>query len=569
VVEPDNLIARTQIEPATENVDDNVSSSLVARNSPQPELKVSTSLWPSPHTAPAKPVSTLSKAPVITSQPKPPVKVNATLPTQQVLTETPQAPVASKVDSQTISSPIITRPPRPIETEISTTFSSTTLSDANIEQPTIPAKVMELKPPAAISTSLPKPPVINSESKKTTQSNANIALPTAPLQNVVQSILSALIPAPSSRIIKPETTKPISYAAMLKSSLKPAEPKSPVPTINDITPIPTIKQTKSEKVTKETSIGTHTVMDTSSLFEPEDVGEEDTESTIDISVIPPMPTNEITPPPPIPRKQVPSGFRNLGNTCFMNAVFQCLIATPYLVDYLLGESYLGDLMFDNWRGTGGVLFDYFVDLVDVACRGEVDVVAPVSLKACVGKYWGGYNGARQEDAQEFLIWLLDMLHEDTNVATRGPKLKRLNLDNLSIPTPYSVFQSLNNTSRSQLHYKIVYTSSPPTKQSTKITYLKRFLPEFNPETGELKFRKVNTFVDFPVWGLDIWPYVDAQGRGDVSRDSCIYDLYAIANHEGGFEYGHYTAQARNVATNQWHDFNDSHVTPINEDELEV
>jgi ubiquitin carboxyl-terminal hydrolase 2 len=32
-------------------------------------------------------------------------------------------------------------------------------------------------------------------------------------------------------------------------------------------------------------------------------------------------------------KYEPAGLRNIGNTCFMNSILQCVIATPYLHHY--------------------------------------------------------------------------------------------------------------------------------------------------------------------------------------------------------------------------------------------
>jgi ubiquitin carboxyl-terminal hydrolase 4/11 len=81
--------------------------------------------------------------------------------------------------------------------------------------------------------------------------------------------------------------------------------------------------------------------------------------------------------------------------------------------------------------------------------------------------------------------------------------------------------------------------------------------------------KISTFVDFPIRGLDLSPFCK-KGRqrkkgkrsraGDRARsaqgsssqeeeevdpdDPFIYDLYAVCNHYGRMEFGHYTAMAR-------------------------
>lgn len=47
----------------------------------------------------------------------------------------------------------------------------------------------------------------------------------------------------------------------------------------------------------------------------------------------------------------------------------------------------------------------------------------------------------------------------------------------------------------------------------------------------------------------------------------LYDLYAVCNHHGTMQGGHYTAQCKNSIDGQWYCFDDSDVQPISEDEV--
>ncbi len=42
----------------------------------------------------------------------------------------------------------------------------------------------------------------------------------------------------------------------------------------------------------------------------------------------------------------------------------------------------------------------------------------------------------------------------------------------------------------------------------------------------------------------------------------IYDLYAVSNHYGSLNGGHYTAFCRNPIDNKWYEFDDSSVSRI-------
>ena len=61
-------------------------------------------------------------------------------------------------------------------------------------------------------------------------------------------------------------------------------------------------------------------------------------------------------------------------------------------------------------------------------------------------------------------------------------------------------------------------------------------------------------------GLDLRPYVLSDG-GDGSN-SLIYDLYAISNHFGSLNGGHYTAYCKNPLDKRWYEFDDSDVSKM-------
>lgn len=75
--------------------------------------------------------------------------------------------------------------------------------------------------------------------------------------------------------------------------------------------------------------------------------------------------------------------------------------------------------------------------------------------------------------------------------------------------------------------------------------------------------KIDTVVDFPINGLDISHYVMSNEKGVPQ----VYDLFAIANHMGSMGFGHYISYAKNPLDQKWYEFDDSHVSRKNENEL--
>ncbi|XP_017563028.1 ubiquitin carboxyl-terminal hydrolase 31 isoform X1 [Pygocentrus nattereri] len=139
------------------------------------------------------------------------------------------------------------------------------------------------------------------------------------------------------------------------------------------------------------------------------------------------------------RDKIPgvSGLKNHGNTCFMNAILQCLSNTDLFAEYLALEQFRGDSMTEEEKPkTNGVhlqrkgaqsrgeVTEQLSRLVRALWTFEYTPQHSREFKNAVSKRAMQYRGNAQHDAQEFLLWLLDRVHEDLNtVGHSRPSIK--------------------------------------------------------------------------------------------------------------------------------------------------
>lgn len=107
----------------------------------------------------------------------------------------------------------------------------------------------------------------------------------------------------------------------------------------------------------------------------------------------------------------------------MNSALQCLShCVPILRAFLSGD-FEDDLNTENPLGKGGEMAQAFGDLAQKLWCGDVQHVSPEGFKRVLSHHATQFQGYEQHDSQEFLAYLLDMLHEDLNRVHNKPYIE--------------------------------------------------------------------------------------------------------------------------------------------------
>ncbi|XP_061348658.1 ubiquitin carboxyl-terminal hydrolase 25 [Gastrolobium bilobum] len=113
----------------------------------------------------------------------------------------------------------------------------------------------------------------------------------------------------------------------------------------------------------------------------------------------------------------PLGLRNLGNSCYLNSVLQCLTYTPPLANFCLRfqHSSLCD------SSASSCPFCILEKQIARSLRVDLPHDAPSKIQSCLRIFAEHFRCGRQEDAHEFLRYVIDACH---NTCLRLKKLRR-------------------------------------------------------------------------------------------------------------------------------------------------
>jgi len=105
----------------------------------------------------------------------------------------------------------------------------------------------------------------------------------------------------------------------------------------------------------------------------------------------------------------PIGLKNLGTTCFMNAVLQNFYNIKPFRDYLYKEEYL-----NNPKINDCPIAEAFTTVIKNLSNSQLSSYTPYEFKQTIGKYNSEFLSNRPNDSRELIQYLLESLHEELN-----------------------------------------------------------------------------------------------------------------------------------------------------------
>ncbi|KAL9445537.1 hypothetical protein AB3S75_018520 [Citrus x aurantiifolia] len=293
-------------------------------------------------------------------------------------------------------------------------------------------------------------------------------------------------------------------------------------------------------------------------------------------------------------RRIGAGLENLGNTCFLNSVLQCLTYTEPLAAYLQSGKHQSSCHIAGFCALCAIQKH-----VSRALQATGRILAPKDLVLNLRCISRNFRNSRQEDAHEYMVNLLESMHkcclpsgvpsESANAYEKslvhkifGGRLRSqvkctqcsycsnkfdpfLDLS-LEIAKADSVLKALNNFTAAELldggekeyHCQRCKQKVRALKQLTvyKAPYvltihLKRFRAHDPGQKNDKKVQFGST--------LDMKPFVSGSYEGDLK-----YTLYGVLVHHGWSTHsGHYYCFVR-TSSGMWYSLDDNRVVQVNE-----
>jgi ubiquitin carboxyl-terminal hydrolase 36/42 len=300
-------------------------------------------------------------------------------------------------------------------------------------------------------------------------------------------------------------------------------------------------------------------------------------------------------------RKLGAGLFNLGETCYINVILQCLTYTPPLAQYLLMRAASA-----RHRHTGFCIYNLLEDHVNGALTpGTESTIAPTALVRNLHLIHRSFKLGRQEDAHEYLLQVLSSMHQRSLQVTGTPDASPDHLSETTLPhcifggflrstltCPSCAHSSVRHDPFLDLSLSLgpgiesvqkalrVFTS-PETltanncwacsacnkrvRASKRLELHRDFLPTvlalhskratFDTSGGTPKLTRHVAFSTT----LDVQPFTCHDSSADESANGgeILYDLYSVVVHNGpGAGAGHFVSFVQN-SNGAWHRMDDT------------
>ncbi|KAF6155104.1 hypothetical protein GIB67_035851 [Kingdonia uniflora] len=293
-------------------------------------------------------------------------------------------------------------------------------------------------------------------------------------------------------------------------------------------------------------------------------------------------------------RRIGAGLQNLGNTCFLNSVLQCLTYTEPFAAYLQSGKHKS-----SCHTAGFCAMCAIQNHVKRALQSTGSILAPKDLVMNLRCISRNFRNARQEDAHEYMVNLLESMHKcclPSGVPTESPSAYEKSLVHKIFggrlrsqvkcmqcsycSNTFDPFLDLSleiakadSVRKAMLHFTASEQLDGGEKQyhcercKQKVKALKQLTVHKAPYVLSIHLKrfsshspgqKIDKKIAFDTH-LDLKPFVSGSYDGDLK-----YTLYGVLVHAGWSTHsGHYYCYVR-TSSGMWHSLDDNRVVQVSE-----